>query len=274
MQTPSPLSTPHVWNDVAAGYAEEVAPILEHYARDALRLAHLPDRAHILDVAAGPGTLALLAAADVNVEKVVALDFAQEMVQELERRIAASGVSNIEVIRANGQTLPFEEGRFDSVFSMFGLIFFPDRPAGFREGYRVLKPGGRAVVSSWAQLGEVPLLSACFGALGDALPEVPFGDEKAPLAEVADFRDEMAGAGFADVAIQTVQHTIYVPSVSAFWEANERSSAPLSLLRKIVDAEEWAELGATVVHRLEREFGRGPIESTWPAYIGVGTRPA
>ena len=272
MQAPSALATPDVWNDVAAGYAEEVAPILEHYARDALRFARLPDRAHILDVAAGPGTLALLAAADV--EHVVAIDFAQEMVQELERRIAASGVSNIEVIRANGQTLPFEEARFDGVFSIFGLIFFPDRPAGFREAYRVLKPGRRAVVSSWAPLDKVPLLRACFGTLGDALPELPFGDETPPLAEVADFRDEMAGAGFADVEIRTVQHTIYVPSVSAFWEANVRSSAPLTLLRKNLNADQWAELGAKVVTSLEREFGRGPIESTWPAHIGVGTRPA
>lgn len=271
MQTPSPLSAPDVWNDVAAGYAEEVAPILEHYARDALRFARLPKRAHILDVAAGPGTLALLAAADA--EQVVAIDFSPEMIQELERRIAASGVANIEVIRANGQSLPFEEGRFDGVFSMFGLIFFPDRSAGFREAYRVLKPGGRAVVSSWAPLDSVPLLSACFGALGEALPEMPFGDKKAPLADAEDFRDEMEGPGFADVEIRTVQHTINVPSVSAFWEANVRSSAPLALLRKSVTADEWAELGAKVVKSLEREFGRGPIESAWPAHIGVGTRP-
>jgi len=39
----------------------------------------------------------------------------------------------------------------------------------------------------------------------------------------------MAGAGFADVEIRTVRHSIYVPSASAFWEANVRSSAPLSL---------------------------------------------
>jgi hypothetical protein len=62
----------------------------------------------------------------------------------------------------------------------------------------------------------------------------------------ADFRDEMAGAGFADVEIRTVRHSIYVPSVSAFWEANVRSSAPLSLLRK-----------TCVPHLARRVDGRG-----------------
>jgi 2-polyprenyl-3-methyl-5-hydroxy-6-metoxy-1,4-benzoquinol methylase len=58
----SPLASPHPWNLVAADYTAEVVPIFVQYARDALRLAALPPGAEILDVAAGPGTLAFEAA--------------------------------------------------------------------------------------------------------------------------------------------------------------------------------------------------------------------
>ncbi len=270
MPTPSPLSLPETWNDVATGYSDELIPHFSLYAQDALRLAGLPRNARVLDVAAGPGTLTLLAAPDV--EHVVAIDFAQGMIRELERRAAASGHTNVEVLQADGQALPFEDVCFDAVFNMFGLIFFPYRTAGFREARRVLKPGCRAVFSSWAPLDGAPLLRCCFEALGELLPSIPFGKGKAPLSDVSEFRAEMEGAGFRDVEIHTVTHSVEVPSVSAFWTSNARSSAPLVLVRKKLDAARWDGISARVVETLQREFGRGPIETRWPARLGVGVR--
>lgn len=264
----SPLSRPDTWNDVATGYAEELTPLFTRYAEDALRLADLPPHARVLDVASGPGTLAFLAAR--SADQVVAVDFAERMLQELERRAAASGITNIEIVQADGQSLPFEDGSFDGVFSMFGLIFFPDRIAGFREACRVLKSGRRAVISSWAPLDHVPLLAACFGALADLLPEFPFAEGKAPLGDESEFREEMMRGGFRTVAIHTIEHRVEVPSVSAFWRSNARSSARLALMRKQLGFAEFEALGADVVAALEREFGRGPLETTWPARLAVG----
>ncbi len=267
---PSPLSRPDAWNAVAPGYTDELVPLFARYAEDALRLAALPPTAHVLDVAAGPGTLALLAAP--RVAHVTAVDFAETMVATLARRAAEAGATNVDVLPADGQALPFEDARFDGVFSMFGLIFFPDRAAGFREAYRVLKPGGRMVVSSWAPLDGIPLLRACFAALADELPDLPFGDGKAPLGSTEEVRAEMEAAGFRDVEVHTVEHRAEAASVAAFWATNERSSAPLSLVRSRFDDAAWAEVGAGVVAQLEEQFGTGPVEMTWPARLGVGVR--
>lgn len=270
MKPPTPLSLPDAWSDIASGYAEELIPTFSLYARDALRLADLPPRAHVLDVAAGPGTLALLAAP--YAEHVVAVDFAGAMVGELKRRADAAGAANVEVLQTDGQSLPLEDACFDGAFSMFGLIFFPDRAAGFREMLRVLKPGGRGVVSSWPPMDQVPLHRACFNALGELLPSLPSEDGKPPLGDEREFRSEMVDAGFRNVEIHIVAHRVRTPSVLDFWTMNVRSSAQLALARKQLTPTEWDELGSCVVMRLEQEFGSGPIEMSWPALLGVGVR--
>src|SRR4029077_9096481 len=100
------------------------------------------------DVAAGPGTLSLIAAAAGA--RVSAIDFSERMVDEFRTRAAAAGLAGALDIRVgDGQALPFESAAYDCACSIFGLMFFPDRHAGLREMRRVLRPGGRAIVSSW-----------------------------------------------------------------------------------------------------------------------------
>ena len=88
---PSPLAISATWDAVAPDYTADLVPLFELYARDALALADLPDRARVLDVAAGPGTLALLAAPDAD--HVDAVDFSPAMVETLRQRAPAAGAA-------------------------------------------------------------------------------------------------------------------------------------------------------------------------------------
>src|SRR5690606_24130990 len=112
----------------------------EAFAADALALAELNPQDTLVDVAAGPGSLALQAAGQVA--RVDALDFSTEMLNLLRQRTRS--IANIHAIEGDGQALPYDNEQFDAAFSLFGLMFFPDRARGFSELYRVLKPGGRA----------------------------------------------------------------------------------------------------------------------------------
>src|SRR6185436_8525892 len=143
----SPLASSGPWDLVSSAYAEELVPQLSPYAEDALRLAGVADGARVLDVACGPGTLAMLAAR--RGARVDALDFAAGMIDQLRSAIARDSIEGVTARIGDGQALPFDGGTYDAAFSMFGLMFFPDRARGFAELRRCLKDGGVAVVSSW-----------------------------------------------------------------------------------------------------------------------------
>src|SRR5690606_13043224 len=132
------------------------------------------------------------------------------------------------------------DGTFDAGFSMFGLMFFPDRAAGFRELHRVLRSGGRVVVSSWTPADESPLLSALFAAMQEALPTLPFGKGGAgPLSNPEEFAAELEAAGFGDVKVERVLHRPATSSLQLFWESQKRASAPVALIRAGMSDDEW-----------------------------------
>ncbi|WP_437281628.1 methyltransferase domain-containing protein [Sorangium sp. So ce375] len=267
-QPPSPLATPAAWNLVAGDYATDVLPLFERYSADALRLAGLAPGARVLDVAAGPGTLSLLAAGQA---RVTAVDFAAAMIEQLRERAARAGLA-VDARVGDGMALPFEDGSFDAAFSMFGLIFFPDRDRGLRELLRVLRPGGRAVVASWTPMDTTPILGELFAAIRAELPGLPFGEGKAPLGDPGEFRAEMEAAGFRGVSVHEVEHAQDVPSTEEFWRTVCRSNAPLVLLRDKLGAERWEALGDAILGKLRARFGDGPQHLSRTALLGVGSR--
>jgi ubiquinone/menaquinone biosynthesis C-methylase UbiE len=267
---PSPLATPVPWNLVSSAYDGDLRPQFEPYAMDALRLARVAPGQTVADVATGPGTLAFLAAR--LGARVRALDFAEEMVALARARIARDDARNIEVAVGDGMALPWSDASFDAAFSMFGLMFFPDRPRGFRELARVLRPGGCAVVSTWTPLDDVPFFKEVFAKLQAELPHIPFGASKMPLTDPDEFRGEMTDAGFRDVVVHRVVHTEPRSTVDAMWERLGRSMAPLVLLRRALGEETWGRLGEAVRARLVERFGAEPEPISLAANLGVGVR--
>jgi ubiquinone/menaquinone biosynthesis C-methylase UbiE len=262
-----PLAEPLPWNLVSKDYSAELVPQFEKYAADALRASELRAGARVLDVAAGPGTLALLAAK--TAKSVEAIDFAADMIALLEQRARSAGVSNVTARVGDGQALPYENGSFDAAFSMFGLIFFPDRAQGLAELKRVLVPGGVAVVSAWRPFAEAPLLAALMAALAEQLPDLPFGRSKAPMGEPEELVAEMTAAGFKDVRVERVQHASEAADMASFWGSLERTMAPVVLLREKMGPA-WEPIGARILASLTARFGAGPQAALMPALLGIG----
>jgi ubiquinone/menaquinone biosynthesis C-methylase UbiE len=268
--SPSPLATPAPWNLVSSAYDADLRAQFERYSTDALRLARVAPGQTVADVATGPGTLALLAAA--MGARVRALDFAEEMVAIARARTARDGVEGIDVVLGDGMALPWPDASFDAAFSMFGLMFFPDRSRGFRELARVVRSGGRAVVATFRPLEEAAFFKELFAKLRAELPHIPFGESKMPLTDPDDLRDEMASAGFRDVVVHRVVHTEPPSSVDAIWERLGRSMAPLVLLRRGLGEDAWGRLGDATRSRLVECFGPEPEPISLAANLGVGVR--
>lgn len=265
---PSPLATPEPWDLVADGYVAENLPAFEAFAREALRLA--PATGDILDVAAGPGSLALQAA--VTARQVQAVDFAPAMLDQLRQRAAAAGIHNVTPQVADGQALPFPDGSFDGAYSMFGLIFFPQRARGLMEMARVLRPGKRALVASWPPAVRIPAFAALFGAMKAELPGSGIGDAPAALGTADDIRAEMGAAGFHDIEVH--EHVVTPGSVTPaeLWRTFSRGGAPAVLMRRRMGEEGFAAFSQRIVARLTESLGAEPRPMTMLALLGIGTR--
>ncbi len=269
----SPLATPLPWDLVSSAYNEEVVPQFEHYARDALRLASAPAGSRIVDVACGPGTLSFLAAAGGH--RVDALDFSPEMLSYLEARRVRDGNDRITAQLGDGQALPYDDATFGAGFSMFGLIFFPDRAAGFRELRRVLVPGARAVVGSWPRLEDNPVLAAMFGAIRTTLASImpPSAAQSSaaemPLSTEALCKAEMSAA-FANVEVHRIVHVQPAESPDALWDSLKRTMAPIVLMRKNL-GDKFAPVDAAARTAIRDAAGPGSIQIELPAWLSVGT---
>jgi SAM-dependent methyltransferase len=104
----------------------------------------------VLDVAAGNGNLALLAAREGAA--VVASDLSPAQV-ELGRARSAEEGFDIEWHVADVEELPFENGRFDCAASVFGAMFAPRPEIAAAEMFRVVKPGGTVGLAAWTPEG-------------------------------------------------------------------------------------------------------------------------
>lgn len=269
MTQPNPLATPMAWNLLASAYEAEVVPTFQHFVEEALRLAALPASALLADVACGPGTLALVAAGRGH--SVDALDFSPEMIALLERSARARGLESIRARVGDGQALPYPDGRHDAAFSLFGLMFFPDRARGFAELRRILRPGARAVVSSWQPLDRSPALVTVLGALQQALPDAPAPpSQPPPLVSAEACRAEMERS-FRAVEVHPASSRLALPSTGALWASLERSMPPVALSRHRLGEQAWGPISGRVRDTVTGHLGTGPVTVNLHAWLSVGT---
>jgi ubiquinone/menaquinone biosynthesis C-methylase UbiE len=129
---------------VAAAYATSAT----HTDKDALarviELAQPVSTDVMADIATGAGNVALAFAPLVS--RVVAVDITQSMLDETSRRAVESGYLNLNVLLAPAEQLPFAESSLDLVTVRTAPHHYSDIQAAINEMFRVLKPGGRAVI--------------------------------------------------------------------------------------------------------------------------------
>ncbi len=131
---------------------------LTHLPEDAIRhslgcgnpLAYVEvkDGDTVLDLGSGAGVDILLAADRVGLDgRVIGVDMTDEMIAKANENIAAAGVTNVEVRKGLIEDLPVEDESIDWVISNCVINLSPEKDRVFGEIARVLKPGGRILVS-------------------------------------------------------------------------------------------------------------------------------
>ncbi len=110
----------------------------------------------VLDLAGGTGDLAIRFARQVGPKgHVVLADINAAMLDEGRRRLVDAGIAgNVSIAQVDAEDLPFDDASFDRITIAFGLRNLTDKEAALRSMYRVLKPGGKALVLEFSEPAE------------------------------------------------------------------------------------------------------------------------
>jgi ubiquinone/menaquinone biosynthesis C-methylase UbiE len=246
--------------------------IFEDYAADlADRVAAgLPSR--VLETAAGTGIVThALARRLPHATEIVATDLNQPM---LDFAAAQPGGEQVAWRQADAQNLPFPDASFDAVICQFGVMFFPDKAAAYREARRVLKPGGRFLFNVWGSLAEnevSQVVSDAVAALFPADPPQFLARTPYTYHDTLGIEQELRAAGFARIEVEAVAKRSRAPShrdpALGFCQGSpmraEIEARDPGGLQRVTDA-----AAAAVAAR----FGQGPIDGKIQAYVFTAHR--
>ena len=160
-----------------------VMPLLNHslrrwYHRHTLQSLALQHGQRVLEIGGGTGVFTFDLAAQITPGLLCTTDLQTPMVRALVRRVDRVGRSNIAVVRADAQALPFKRHSFDAAIMIAVLPMLRDRQRALRETLRVLRLGGHLLVSEeviapeyvppavtrrWLRRAEFTIVDQCLG---------------------------------------------------------------------------------------------------------------
>lgn len=169
----------------------------------------------VLDVACGSGNLTIPAAR--RAAQVTGLDIAPNLLEQARALANYEGLRNVRLDEGTAEALPYDDGAFDVVMSMFGVMFAPRPEQVARELVRVTRIGGRIALANWAPDG---FIGQMFRIVGKYAP--PPSDTPSPLLWGTEEKlSERLGHGVTDVRVTRRLITLSFPfdataSVDAF----------------------------------------------------------
>ena len=168
----------------------------------------------VLDLGSGAGIDVVLAAKKVGpTGRVIGVDMTDAMIAKAKETVAQAGLSNVEIRQGIIEALPVESSSVDWVISNCVINLSPEKPRVFAEIARVLKPGGRMIVSDViaddlpaAVRQDLGMYSSCVAGALSAF-EYRDGLEHAGLADVEVRKSAGFSAGQVEALIESDERT-------------------------------------------------------------------
>jgi SAM-dependent methyltransferase len=259
-----PTEKDRLWvESMPEAYDRWLAPAVFHpFAVDlARRAARLAPR-RVLEIAAGTGVLTRELIAAIPWAEVTATDLSAPMVEFGSRRAPGAAWQQADALR-----LPFGDKRFDLVVCQFGVMFFADRPAAFREMLRVLTPEGSLLFSTWGTVDAHGFAAALMAGVERAFPDappmfivaVPHG-----YSDVGQVAADLAAGGLDCVAAEPVTLDGHSGS-AADVAAGFCTGTPLRMA--IEDRGDLMAAIAAVSEEMKARLGAAPVTAKMTAYV-------
>lgn len=194
---------------VPENYERYLVPLIfEDYAADLVSRVAVPADGAVLETACGTGVVTRRLLTHLPGDaRLTATDLNEAMIDEARLRVGAD--PRLTYRQADATALPFADGSFDAVVCQFGVMFLPDKAAGYDEAARVLKPGGQLHFNVWDSLERNGHARVAHETLAELFPddpprflELPYGHH-----DLYGIKNALLEAGFGDINISVQPRT-------------------------------------------------------------------
>ncbi|WP_294227744.1 class I SAM-dependent methyltransferase [uncultured Shimia sp.] len=252
-------------------YDQFLVPLIfEHYANDmAHRVAQTAPSA-VLETAAGSGVVTRALAPKLSPQaRYVVTDLNQPM---LDRAASQQpDAERVEWQQADALSLPFDAATFDAVCCQFGVMFFPDKVAGYAEARRVMKPDGIFVFNVWDRIEDNVFAHSVTETAARLFPNDPpqflartphgHGDINSITADL-----KTAGFGQIDSYTITTDSTAEGPHIPAIAYCQ---GTPLRNELETRAPGTLADITKAATKDIEEAFGTGPVSGRMQGHVFV-----
>lgn len=224
-----------------------------------------------VDIGCGTGATARVLAARVGPDgRVLGVDISEPLLQRARERSA--GLTQLSFLLADAQSHRFEEGDADLLASRFGVMFFDDPVAAFRNMLTALRPGGRIAFVAWGPVDGNPWFTiprdAAIARVGKPAPQPPTAPGPLAFADRDRVRSILDEAGCSDIQADAEGiHLVWPGELAALAGLSTSVGPAARILREREGGpEDEAAVRESVTEKLSGFF-RGPEGFRIPASL-------
>jgi ubiquinone/menaquinone biosynthesis C-methylase UbiE len=239
-----------VWDQMAPGWERKrdyMWTVTNQVALSMVDALDLDEGATVLELACGPadtGFIALERAGSTG--RLIATDFAEQMVEVARRGAAERGITGAEFHVMNAEQMDLPDDSVDAIVCRWGFMLMLDPAAALRECRRVLRDGGRLSFSVWGGPETNPwitVLGMVMTQMGHPLQGDPWGPGGMfSLSDPAKIKALVKDAGFTDVETQDVPVEWTFGNFEEMWAFTTELAGALAALVQDLPEEEVIEL--------------------------------
>ncbi len=252
-------------------YDDYLVPLIfEPYALDLAHRVAATAPGAVLETAAGSGvvTRALAPLLDGGARYVVS-DLNLPMLDRAALKQPAD--ARIDWRQADALALPFDDESFDAVCCQFGVMFFPDKVAGYSEARRVLRKGGSFVFNVWDRIEHNVFAQSVTETASRFFPDDPpifLARTPHGYHDVEAIRAELQQAGFRDIEVATITEQSRAASPRAPAVAYCQGT-PLRNELEARDAARLEEITEAATQDIAQRYGDGAVSGRIQGHVFV-----